>query len=216
MILMQTYIDAITGEYRGSTSLLTPPVGCELVATPPPQSWRPSDSAVWRHNGTGWDDVADYRGQTWHNQETGEQVTYDALGQAPADGWAPGEAPPTEAAALEAARGAAWARIKAARDSAEYSTFYVPGLGTFDADAVSQQRITGAYAVASTTPGFETIWTLADNSSVSLDAPAMELVGRTLLDHVASAHERARVLRVQVLSATTIPDLDALSWASSA
>lgn len=78
------------------------------------------------------------------------------------------------AGALETAKAAQWEIVKAARDAVIYGGFTYNG-GTYDSDQISQSRIQGAVQLAAiatqSNQPFSLVWTLADNSTVTLDAP---------------------------------------------
>lgn len=120
---------------------------------------------------------------------------------------------------LEAVRADTWVRIKAARSAAEYGGFdwtHDGAVHRFDADAESQRRIQGAaqmaqLALAQAQP-FEIVWTLADNSTVTLDAADMIAVGMAMAAHVNACHVRGRELRAQIEAAATKAELDAIAW----
>lgn len=104
-----------------------------------------------------------------------------------------------------------WAEIKAARDVTEFGTF-VWNNHVFDATPASQQRIAGAVQLAAIVPTYSVTWTLADNSTILLTAADLLEVGVALGQHVAAAHEKARLLRQAIDSATTIAEVQALNW----
>lgn len=116
---------------------------------------------------------------------------------------------------IEDLQNAAWERIKAGRDAAEYGGFDWQGL-RFDSDEVSQRRITGAVQLATMNPAFSIDWTLADNSAAALDAEQMQAVGVALGLHVNAQHTRARELRSQILAPDITPQaLEAITWDQS-
>lgn len=113
---------------------------------------------------------------------------------------------------LDGAKDTKWAAIKAARAAAEVAPLTVDGL-TFDADPASQQRIAGAVQLATLAPaGWTLDWTLADNTAATLTAAQLVAVSIALGAQVSAAHATARVLRAQIDAATSIYDLNAITW----
>lgn len=106
---------------------------------------------------------------------------------------------------------AKWAIIKQARSSAEFGGFTWDG-SPFDSDAISQSRIQGAVQLAAMAPGFTIDWTLANNSVRNLSAADLANVGAALGMHVAAQHAKARLLRSQIEVATTVAEVDAVTW----
>ena len=104
-----------------------------------------------------------------------------------------------------------WQEIKAARQSTEFGGFIWDG-SVFDSDAISQSRIQGAVVLATSSPSFEITWTLADNTSRLLNGTDMLNVGVALGEHVAMQHDRARILRTQLESASTIEAIESIVW----
>ena len=101
--------------------------------------------------------------------------------------------------------------IKQARSSAEFGGFTWDG-SPFDSDAISQSRIQGALQLAAMAPGFTIDWTLANNSVRNLSAADLANVGAALGMHVAAQHAKARLLRSQIEVATTVAEVDAVTW----
>lgn len=109
---------------------------------------------------------------------------------------------------LQAAK---WAQIKRDRDEAEFGGFTWDG-SPFDSDAISQSRIQGAVQLAAMAPGFTIDWTLANNSVRNLSTADLANVGAALGMHVAAQHAKARLLRSQIEAATTVAEVDAVTW----
>lgn len=109
---------------------------------------------------------------------------------------------------LQAAK---WAQIKRDRDEAEFGGFTWDG-SPFDSDAISQSRIQGAVQLAAMAPGFTIDWTLANNTARNLSAADLANVGAALGMHVAAQHAKARTLRSQIEAATTVAEVDAVTW----
>jgi hypothetical protein len=106
---------------------------------------------------------------------------------------------------------AQWSTIKQARSAAEYAGFTWDG-STFDSDAISQQRITGAVTLAQLSPGFTIDWTLADNSVRTLNQADMIAVGVALGQHVQTQFTKAQALRLQIETASTPEQVAAVVW----
>lgn len=104
-----------------------------------------------------------------------------------------------------------WAKIKKARSAAEYAGFTWGG-STFDSDATSQNRITGAVTLAMLSPAFEIDWVLADNTTRLLDQSGMAQVGGALGVHVATQFSKGVMLRAQIEAATTREEVEAVVW----
>lgn len=105
-----------------------------------------------------------------------------------------------------------WSAIKAKRSEVEFGGFTWDG-SVFDSDPLSQSRIQGAAQLATINPTTFTIdWTLADNSVRSLSASQMVEVGETLGIHVATQHTVARGLRQQIDAASTVTEVEAITW----
>lgn len=66
--------------------------------------------------------------------------------------------------------------------------------------------------LAAMAPGFTVDWTLANNSVRNLNAADLANVGAALGMHVAAQHAKARLLRSQIEAATTVAEVDAVTW----
>ena len=97
-----------------------------------------------------------------------------------------------------------WDEIKTQRDQLEFGGFEFEG-GIYDSDQVSQGRIMGA-ALA----GVEQVWTLADNTTVSLTAQQLQQLYASLQAHIASVHERGRIARQLIFDAVTKEEVEAI------
>jgi len=86
----------------------------------------------------------------------------------------------------------------------------------FDASQTSQARIQGAIQLAtiaaSQNQPFEVTWTLADNTAILLTTSELISVGLSAGTHVITAHTIGRNLRAAVENATTIAEVDAITW----
>ena len=98
-----------------------------------------------------------------------------------------------------------WAEIKSQRDQLEFGGFKFEG-NIYDSDQVSQGRILGA-AFA----GLSQVWTLADNTTVNLTAYQLVQIYRALQTHTASVHQRGRIAREVIMSATTKEDVESVT-----
>jgi hypothetical protein len=108
-------------------------------------------------------------------------------------------------------KSAQWGLIKQARSQAEYAGFTWDG-STFDSDTLSQNRITGAVTLAQLSPGFTIHWTLADNSTRTLNQADMIAVGVALGQHVQTQFTKAQALRLQIETASTPEQVAAVVW----
>lgn len=116
---------------------------------------------------------------------------------------------------LEKAKAKQWSIIKITRDRREFGGFNWNNLN-FDSDSQSQSRIQGGVQLAvlaqQASQVFSIVWTLQDNSVVSLNAQEMVAVGQALAVHVQTIHETARTLREQINSASTVEEVESVQW----
>lgn len=112
---------------------------------------------------------------------------------------------------LEEHKTAQWALIKAARDEAEFGGFTWDG-SVFDSDPVSQARIQGAVLLATSNPDFVVEWTLADNTVRRLAANDLSALSQALGEHVTLQHSRARDARALLDQATTLSEVQSISF----
>lgn len=116
---------------------------------------------------------------------------------------------------LDDLKAAQWALIKRARDAAEQAGFVWDG-SWFDCDPTSQSRIQGGALMATTallnSAPFSIEWTLADNTTRTLDAAQMVAVGLAMGQHIDSIHQTGRALRAQIDAATTAEAVAAVLW----
>ena len=113
--------------------------------------------------------------------------------------------------ALQDFKATQWTQIKQARAQAEYAGFTWDG-STFDSDATSQNRITGAVTLAQMSAAFSIDWTLADNTVRTLNQGEMLQVGAALGAHVAAQFSYAQSLRTAIEAATTREQVEAVVW----
>ncbi|NIF85357.1 DUF4376 domain-containing protein [Comamonas sp. Tr-654] len=118
------------------------------------------------------------------------------------------------------AKAVKWAEIKAIRDQLECGGFDLAGVGRFDSDAESRARIVGASMAAKIARDagqpYAINWTLADNTTVELDADAVINVGFALLAHVDSIHQRSRALYAEIQAAEDAQAVASISWSGPA
>lgn len=105
---------------------------------------------------------------------------------------------------LEIIKAEKWDEIKQQRDQLEFGGFEFEG-NVYDSDQVSQGRIMGAASA-----GVSQVWTLADNTTVELNASQLQQLYMTLQTHVAMAHERGRIARLAIASALTKEEVEAI------
>ena len=112
---------------------------------------------------------------------------------------------------LSEAKDQAWEQIKQDREDQEYGAF-TWNSHTFQCDQLSQSRIMSAVQRAQLDSTLTMVWTLSDNTTVSLNATELKQVGQALSAHIDACHIKARGLRSQIDAATTEVDLDAITW----
>jgi hypothetical protein len=112
---------------------------------------------------------------------------------------------------IDLARSKKWKAIKIERQMRELSTFEW-NTHTFQCDEASQMRIHAAVQAAIIDDGLNMVWTLADNTTQTFNATELKQIGKALSDHVKQCHERGRILRGEIEAATTVDDLEAISW----
>ena len=98
-----------------------------------------------------------------------------------------------------------WAEIKSERDRIEFGGFEFEG-NIYDSDQISQGRILGAASA-----GLSQLWTLADNTTVNLTADQLVRIYQALQTHTASVHQRGRIAREVIMSATTKEDVESVT-----
>lgn len=99
-----------------------------------------------------------------------------------------------------------WSEIKSQRDQLEFGGFEFEG-DIYDSDQVSQGRILGA-SIA----GVDQVWTLADNTTVSLTALQLQQLYQASQAHIASVHERGRIARQLIFDAETKEQVEAVNF----
>ena len=120
---------------------------------------------------------------------------------------------------LPQAQAETWQTIQAARDAAMSANFVWDG-SVFQGDAASQTKIQGDVlaAVVASMQGqtFSASWTLFDNTQRTLSGPDMIAVGQALQASMTTAFAQGVALRAQIEAATTLSQLDAITWPTSA
>lgn len=106
---------------------------------------------------------------------------------------------------LSDVRQAMWNRIKSERDGLEFGGFEYKG-NVYDSDQVSQGRIMGAAAA-----GVDQVWTLANNTTVTLTGDELKELYEALQMHVAALHERGRIARYNIDVAMTPQEVEAVT-----
>lgn len=106
---------------------------------------------------------------------------------------------------LEEIKAQKWAEIKSRRNQLEFGGFEFEG-SIYDSDQVSQGRIMGAASA-----GLSQVWTLTNNTTVNLTADQLVQLYQALQVHIAIAHERGRVAREAIMSASTKEDVESVT-----
>lgn len=108
-----------------------------------------------------------------------------------------------------------WEEIKVSRDIAINAPLDTP-YGIFDADPNSRANIANSVLYLQTleqqgTPG-TVDWTLADNTTITLNYQEMSDVGVLLGQRTNAAYDTSRALRTQIDAATTVEEVEAIHW----
>ncbi len=116
---------------------------------------------------------------------------------------------------LDQMKAAQWEAIKDARWDYLTSPLVTP-YGTFDCSMAAQTNITNAIMLlqnlaALGTPG-SVNFTLADNTTVNLDAAQMVQVGLLMGAQVQEAYDRGIAKRAVIAAATTAAGVQAVTW----
>lgn len=101
--------------------------------------------------------------------------------------------------------------IDTARDAAIAGGFLFNGT-KFDSDAEAIRRINGAITLSLLNPAFETDWITFDNSVVRLDADLLAGLGTAAGAHEGAQIFKARGLKDQVLAASSLDQIAAITW----
>jgi hypothetical protein len=109
-----------------------------------------------------------------------------------------------------------WVEIKAERAAREYGTYTTPQGQVVDIDAQSQARILSTYSLAvdakAAAAPFSVVWTLADDSEVTLNANQMIAFGKQVMQYISGLYDTARGLRAQIVAASTVAEVEAIQW----
>ncbi|UYY77802.1 DUF4376 domain-containing protein [Sphingomonas sp. R1] len=116
----------------------------------------------------------------------------------------------TVSADLDAARARRWEDVKAMRNAAASGGCETP-LGRVDTTDASRVLITGAVQMAQLSGGAYAVdWTMADNSKVTHDGPAMIAMGVAVAQHIAACWAHGQALREAIGAASTAEALDSI------
>ena len=125
-------------------------------------------------------------------------------------------APNEYVASLDEMKDYKWQAMKLLRAQDESSGFDVPGVGRFDSNEYSQNKIIGSVVAAQLSVlndvEFLIDWTLADDSIATLDAQGMIGVGLALLAHINQVHAKGRIVRSRIESATSFAEVNSVTW----
>jgi hypothetical protein len=116
---------------------------------------------------------------------------------------------------LDEVKAAQWTTIKASRETELLSPLPTP-YGAFDATIEAQKSITDAVLMLQTLASLGTPttidFTLADNSTVTLDTTQMVTVGLLLGQRTQQLYAKGRIKRDAINAATTVMDVEAVTW----
>ncbi|MCJ1959644.1 DUF4376 domain-containing protein [Novosphingobium mangrovi (ex Hu et al. 2023)] len=111
-----------------------------------------------------------------------------------------------------------WEKAKAIRDARINGGCQTP-LGVVDTDPQSRLNIAGAVSGAllaqQAGADFAEVWTLRDNSTVTIDAAAMIALGQSVLAHVSACHAAGSAIRTALERAGNVEELDAVDLTSA-
>jgi len=145
-----------------------------------------------------------------------ERALIDAQGDFFGGTFAPEEVVTT----LDTAKAVKWAEIKAIRDQLECGGFDLGGVGRFDSDEESRNKIIGASLAAKIARDagqpYAIAWTLADNKVARLDADEIIGAGFAMLAHLNEIHQRSRALYVEIQAAEDAETVVSIAWTASA
>lgn len=116
---------------------------------------------------------------------------------------------------LDDHKSAKWKEIKRQRDVAEFATFTYNNM-EFDGDLDAQRRLAAYISVSKSSIAagqpFEAEFTLANNTNVTLTAQDFVGIELTKVQAVAAAFNHASALRAQIDAATTVQEVEAITW----
>lgn len=175
------------------------PANCTEVVPPTPQ-----DNVAYVFNGTEWESKADYRGKTYWLST----AKYGDVGTEVKDlGELPSGATLTEPEqTLDEVKSQKLTELKSARDKAEVAT-----INNFDFDEKSRDRLDIA-CKALTASGTTIEWTMADNSTATINAQNITDVFIASATRSNELHEKYRTLKEQVNACTTKTDVEKITW----
>lgn len=116
---------------------------------------------------------------------------------------------------LELARALKISELQAERNTRQ-SAGCDTALGTMQTDPTSRGllngAVTGALVAQAAGQPFSVGWTMADNSVVEHDGPAIIAAGMIVMAHVQQQHAIYETLRADVQAATDLAAIDAVQW----
>lgn len=116
---------------------------------------------------------------------------------------------------LERARSDKIAALRARRNQEQDGNCLTP-LGLMQSDPASRGllngSVTGALVAQAAGEPFSVGWTMADNSIVEHDGPAIIAAGMAVMAHVQQQHAIFESLRAAVQDATDLTAIDAVQW----
>lgn len=116
----------------------------------------------------------------------------------------------TDAMPLDYAKRAKKALLKETRDTLEVEPIIV-GAHTFDYDEKARERIQAAIVALDGT-GTTLSWTTAEQQEAVVDADALKNIVRASAVRSNALHVMYRELKAQVESATTVEEVEAVTW----
>jgi hypothetical protein len=121
-----------------------------------------------------------------------------------------------DARPLDELRALRWAVVKAARCATVDAPIDTP-FGRFDADAASRAALAEGLALSrGLAAGDSLAWTTADNAVVQLGEAQLAEVLRLIGMRTQAVHAKARALRLRIGAATTLDELEAITWEQAA
>lgn len=116
---------------------------------------------------------------------------------------------------LDDHKSAKWKEIKRQRDVAEFATFTYNNM-EFDGDLDAQRRLTAYISVSKSSIAagqpFEAEFTLANNTNVTLTAQDFVGIELAKVQAVAATFNHASALRAQIDAATTVQEVEDITW----
>ena len=116
---------------------------------------------------------------------------------------------------LDDHKSAKWKEIKCQRDVAEFATFTYNNM-EFDGDLDAQRRLAAYISVSKSSIAagqpFEAEFTLANNTNVTLTAQDFVGIELAKVQAVAATFNHASALRAQIDAATTVQEVEAITW----